>query len=82
VKLEQLKERVRQIDVALREDQQRIFDVYNKHRKPDDESRHEVSMEIGAIQIQMARRGQEKAALLEEIKKLNAELGMTEAEAK
>jgi uncharacterized caspase-like protein len=80
VKLEQLKERVRQIDVAMREDQQRIFDVWNRSdRSNDPESRRNTSFEVGSIQMQMGRRGQEKAALLEEIKKLNAELGMTEA---
>jgi uncharacterized caspase-like protein len=83
VKLEQLKERVRQIDVALNEDQQRIFDVYNRSGPSNDpETKRNQSMEIGSIQMQMVRRGNEKASLQKEIKKLNTELGMTEAEAK
>lgn len=80
VKLEQLKERVRQLDVAMKEDQQRIFDTYN--RKPSNEpgSGANLSMEIGSIQIQMSRRGIEKKKLQEEIAKLKTELGMTEAD--
>jgi uncharacterized caspase-like protein len=83
VKLEQLKERVRQIDVAIKDDQQRIFDVYNRSGPSNDpETKRHQSMEIGSIQMQMVRRGNEKASLEKEIKKLNTELGMTEAEAK
>ena len=83
VKLEQLKERVRQIDVTMREDQQRIFDVYNRRGSSNDPDRAQnQSLEIGSIQLQMVRRGEEKRRLLEEIAKLNKELGMTEAEAK
>jgi hypothetical protein len=83
VKLEQLKERVRQIEVTLREDQQRIFDVWNR-RGPshDPNSGRDASLEVGSIQLQMVRRDAEKKKLQEEIAKLNAELGMTEAEAK
>ncbi len=81
VKLEQLKERVRQLDEAMRQDQQRIFDTYNERRPSDErDSRHNLSMEIGSIQMQMTRRGQEKKALQEQIAKLSAELGMTGAE--
>ena len=83
VKVEQLKERVRQLEEAMRQDQQRIFDTYNKNRPSNDaDSRHNLSLEIGSIQIQMARRGQEKKTLQEQIEKLNAELGLTGAEAK
>ncbi|MGO8955744.1 MAG: caspase family protein [Rhodomicrobium sp.] len=83
VKVEQLKERVRQLEEAMRQDQQRIFDTYNKNRPSNDaESRSNLSLEIGSIQIQMSRRGQEKKALQEQIEKLSAELGMTEAKAK
>ncbi|MGO9173345.1 MAG: caspase family protein [Rhodomicrobium sp.] len=83
VKVEQLKERIRQLEEAMRQDQQRIFDTYNKNRPSSDaDSRQNLSLEIGSIQIQMARRGQEKKALQEQIEKLNAELGLTGAEAK
>ena len=79
VTLSQLQERVRQIDVAIRDDQQRIFDVYNKHGQEGSSSRNTVSMEIGSIQLQMARRGQERKALEEQISKLEAALGSGDA---
>ena len=75
VKLEQLKERVRQLDEAMRQDQQRIFDTYNQHRDQTDSSNN-LSMQVGSIQVQMVKRGQEKKALVEQIAKLSAELGM------
>jgi hypothetical protein len=78
VKLSQLKERVRQLDEAMREDQQRIFDAYNRHPSGEADSRRNLSLEIGGIQIQMARRGQEKKSLQEQIAKLGAELGLAE----
>jgi uncharacterized caspase-like protein len=76
VKLEQLKERVRQIEEAMRADQQRIADTYNQRRDRTDSS-NTLSMEVGSIQMQMTRRGLEKKALQEQIGKLNAELGLT-----
>jgi uncharacterized caspase-like protein len=76
VKLEQLKERVRLLDEAMRSDQQRILDSYNQHRDHTDSS-STLSMEVGSIHMQMARRGSERKALLEQIRKLSAELGMT-----
>lgn len=83
VKVEQLKERVRQLDVAIHEDQQRIFEVYNRRGPANDpDSRRNEAFEIGSIQMQMVRRGQEKKALQEEIAKLNEELGLSEADAK
>ncbi|MGO9546817.1 MAG: caspase family protein [Rhodomicrobium sp.] len=81
VKLEQLKERVRQLEVAMREDQQRIFDAYNRKGPANDpESGRNLSFEIGSIQMQMVRRGQEKKKLGEDIEKLTAGLGLTGAE--
>jgi uncharacterized caspase-like protein len=81
VKLSQLKERVRQLDVAMKEDQRRIFDAYNRKGPANDpDTGRNLSMEIGGIQLQMVRKGQEKKTLQEEIAKLNAELGMTETE--
>jgi hypothetical protein len=81
VKLSQLKERVRQLDVAMREDQQRIFDAYNRKGPANDpDTGRNLSFEIGGFQIQMARKGQEKRALQEQIAKLGAELGLTDAD--
>ncbi len=81
VKLSQLKERVRQLDAAMREDQQRIFDTYNRKGPANDpDSGRNLSMEIGGIQIQMVRKGQEKRALQEQIAKLSGELGITDAD--
>jgi uncharacterized caspase-like protein len=76
VKLEQLEERVRQIEEAMRADQQRIADTYNQRRDRTDSS-STLSMEVGSIQMQMTRRGLEKKALQEQIGKLSAELGLT-----
>lgn len=76
VKLEQLKERVRQLDEAMRADQQRIAETYNQRRDRTDSS-STLSMEVGSIQMQMTRRSLEKKALQEQIAKLGAELGMT-----
>jgi uncharacterized caspase-like protein len=86
VKLEQLKERVRQIDKALEEDRKRDFDLfvrYSRRRdRNDPDASRDYSDEKMAILSQMGQREREKETLLKEIKKLNAELGMTEAEAK
>jgi uncharacterized caspase-like protein len=77
VKLAQLKERVRQLDEALRQDQQRIFDTYRKYGPTNTPSaRNALNTEIGNIQMQSAQRGQEKAALNEEIAKLETEMGL------
>ncbi|MGA7327505.1 MAG: caspase family protein [Rhodomicrobium sp.] len=82
VKLSQLKERVRQLEEALRQDQQRIFDAYNRNGPANDaDSRRNLSLEIGSIQVQMARKGQEKKSLAEQISRLTKDLGMKEAEA-
>jgi hypothetical protein len=84
VKLEQLKERVRQIDVALEEDRKRDFDNFVRYsrRSGDANAGRDYHEESWAIQQRMSQRSGEKSKLLEEIKKLNAELGVTEAEAK
>ena len=76
VKLEQLKERVRQLDESIRADQQRIADTYSQ-RRDRTESSSTLSMEVGSIQMQMTRRVLEKKSLQEQIAKLSAELGMT-----
>ena len=78
VKLEQLKERVRQLDEANRADQQRIFDTYRKYGPASDPAqRTALNREVGSIQMQMARRGQEQKALKEQIAQLEAEVGTT-----
>jgi hypothetical protein len=74
VKLEQLKERVRQLEQANRADQQRIFDTYRKYGAVSDpNARNALNREIGSIQLEMARRGQEQKALRTEISELEAQ---------
>jgi hypothetical protein len=77
VNLAQLKERVRQLDEAMREDQQRIFDTYDKYGPASDpKARNALNTEIGKIQMQSAQRAGERARLDKEIAKLEAELGL------
>jgi hypothetical protein len=76
VKLEQLKERVRQLEESNRADQQRIFDTYRKYGPVSDpNARGALNREIGSIQLQMARRGQEQKLLRDEITQLEAQSG-------
>jgi uncharacterized caspase-like protein len=82
VELAQLKERVRQIEDANRADQQRIFDTFRKFPAGDAQTRNTVNREVGAIQLQIARRGQEMRSLRAEIAKLEEALGLAPAEAK
>lgn len=76
VKIENLKERVRQIDETNKEDQQQIFDTYRSKI-----SSSEISQKIGKLQLQMVRRSQQKSKLLEEIKQLGGEAGQANAAA-
>ena len=79
IRVEQLKERVRQIGEANRADQQRIFDTYRESSATTDPNgRMRVNQEVGNIQMQMARRGQEQRKLQEEITKLEADAGQTQ----
>jgi Caspase domain len=74
VKLEQLKERVRQLEQSNRADQQRIFDTYRKYGAVGDaNARNALNREIGSIQLEMARRGQEQKTLRAEISELEAQ---------
>ncbi len=74
VKLEQLKERVRQLEQSSRADQQRIFDTYRKYGAVSDaNARNALNREIGSIQLEMARRGQEQKTLRAEISELEAQ---------
>src|SRR5262245_14547065 len=76
VKLEQLKERVRQLEESNRADQQRIFDTYRKYGAVSDpNARGALNREIGSIQLQMARRGQEQKLLRDEVQQLEALTG-------
>jgi hypothetical protein len=77
VELAQIRERLRQSEEANRADQKRIFALqYDTSRKSDPGSGGNLAMEIGAIQSQMARRGQEQRQLREQIAKLEAALGL------
>ncbi len=77
VALAQARERLRQSEEANRQDQKRIFDIqYNSGRNPKPGGGAETAMEIGGIQMQMVRRGQEMKALREEIARLEAALGV------
>lgn len=65
VKIENLKERIRQIDEANKDTQQQIFETYRSGQ-----SAGAMSQQIGKLQLQMVRRGQQKSKLMEEIKQL------------
>lgn len=78
VALAQARERLRQSEEANKQDQKRIFDIqYSNSRSSAPKSGGELAMEIGGIQMQMARRGQEMKSLREQITKLEADLGIT-----
>jgi uncharacterized caspase-like protein len=77
VSLAQARERLRQTEEANRQDQKKIFDIqYNSARNTAPGSGANTSMEIGALQMQMARRGQEMKSLREQIAKLEMDLGL------
>jgi uncharacterized caspase-like protein len=77
VALAQARERLRQSEEAHRQDQKKIFDIqYSSSRNPAPGSGVNTSMEIGAIQMQMARRGQQMKSLREQITKLEMDLGL------
>jgi hypothetical protein len=76
VELSHLKERVRQIEEANRQDQQQIFEVQRKYSTvTDSEGRFAIGREVSAIQVRMARRNEQRKALQEQIAKLQAEVG-------
>ena len=83
VELAQLKERVRQIEEANRADQQRIFEVPRKYGpQMDPTQRAAVNREVGAIQLQMVRRNEERKQLSERIGRIEAEVGVATGETK
>jgi uncharacterized caspase-like protein len=80
VELAQARERLRSSEEANKQDQKKIFDIqYNSSRNPAPGSGAETAMQIGGIQMQMARRGQEMKTLREQIAKLEAALGLAVA---
>jgi hypothetical protein len=80
VALAQARERLRQSEEANKQDQKRIFDIqYSNSRSSAPKSGGDLAMEIGGIQMQIARRGQEMKSLREQIAKLEADLGITGA---
>ncbi len=77
VALAQARERLRQLTEANQADQQKIFDrQYETGSSGDADSRRTLSMEIGKIQMQMVRRGEEQKKLREQITTLEGKLGI------
>jgi uncharacterized caspase-like protein len=77
VALAQARERLRQLQEANQADQQKIFDrQYETGSTGDADSRRNLSMEIGKIQIQMVRRGEQQKKLREQITTLEGKLGI------
>ena len=79
VSLSQSKARLQQLEESNRQDQQRVFDTYRKYGSATDiTSKTQLNREVGAIQMEMARRGQELRKLREQISGLEVELGLAE----
>ncbi len=79
VALAQARERLRQSEEANKQDQKKIFDIqYSSSRNQAPGAGAETAMQIGGIQTQMARRGQEMKTLREQIAKLEADLGLAQ----
>jgi uncharacterized caspase-like protein len=77
VALAQARERLRQLEEENQADQQRIFDKqYETGSSEDTTSRNNLAMEIGKIQMQMVRRGEEQKKLRDEIATLEQKLGL------
>ena len=77
VALAQARERLRQLTESNQADQQKIFErQYETGSSGDANSRRTLSMEIGKIQMQMVRRGQEQKKLREQITTLEGKLGI------
>jgi uncharacterized caspase-like protein len=76
VELSQLKERVRQIEEANRQDQQLVFDTQAKYGTAKDSAETmAIGREVGTIQIRMVRRNDQAKALREQIARLEKEVG-------
>lgn len=77
VSLAQARERLRSLQEQNKSDQQAIFDKqYETGSTGDADSRRNLSMEIGKIQMRMVRRNQEQEKLRGEITSLEAKLGI------
>jgi uncharacterized caspase-like protein len=79
VELAQLKERLRQLEEANREDQERIFETNRKYadRLGDPNARSSLNMEVGKILVQITQRDQQQQALRAQISKLEADIGVS-----
>ena len=77
VALAQARERVRELEEQNSADQQKIFDrQYEQGGNEAASARTNLAMEIGKIQMQMVRRGQEQKKLREQISTLETKLGL------
>jgi len=77
VALAQARERLRQLQEENSADQQKIFDKqYEEGGAEAASSRNNIAMEIGKIQMQMVRRGEEQKKLKGEIATLEQKLGL------
>jgi predicted nuclease with TOPRIM domain len=80
VELSQLKERLRQLDEANRQDQQLMSETYRKYGPVNDPAgRMALNQEISTINLRIAQRGQQQRTLREQISRLEAEVGATKA---
>jgi uncharacterized caspase-like protein len=80
VELSQLKERVRQLEEANRQDQDLIFETQRKiGQTTDPVARTAIGREVGTIQIRMVRRNEQRRTLSEQIAKLEEEVGAANA---
>jgi uncharacterized caspase-like protein len=81
VELSQLKERVRQLEEANRQDERSSFDLFVKgSRAQSKEAREALNEDRFAIQRRKVERGRQLQSLREQISKLEAELGPAKEE--
>jgi hypothetical protein len=78
VKLAQLKERLRQLEDANREDQELIFETNRNYadRLDNPSARSSLNMEVGKILVRITERDQQQQALRAQISKLEADIGL------
>jgi uncharacterized caspase-like protein len=75
--LTQLRQRLRQLDDDSRRDQTKIFDLMRaKSDEKDEQRKMQHTMEIGRLQMQIVRRGKDKAELQAEITRVESEAGI------
>ncbi len=81
VELSQLKERVRQLEEANRQDERNSFDLFVKgSRAQSKEAREALNEDRFAIQRRKVERGRQMQSLREQISKLETELGSAKEE--